>query len=153
MSRVRSVPRAPVLLLAALGVAAGGCGPKVTPVEREPEGREEMRRLVSLYSTYRSTNNGPPANADQLKAWAKKQGGAKLKEMAETDDLDKIFVSPRDHQPFVVLPMNTATARGPMIVIAYEKQGLNGQRYVASAQGSIFEADDARFRELVPNAK
>src|SRR5947209_3813262 len=132
MSRVRSVPWVTALVLAALGVAAGGCGPKVAGLEREPEGREEMRRLVSLYSAYRTANNSPPANADQLRAWAKKQSAAKLTEM-QIDDPDKAFISPRDNKPFVVLPMNASAARGPMIVIAYEKEGVNGKRYIAIA--------------------
>ena len=37
-------------------------------------------------------------------------------------------------------------------VIAYEQEGVGGKRFVASSLAAIEEVDEARFRELVPNA-
>jgi hypothetical protein len=40
-----------------------------------------------------------------------------------------------------------------MPVIAYEQEGIDGKRFIATSVGAIEEVDAARFRELVPDAK
>jgi hypothetical protein len=37
--------------------------------------------------------------------------------------------------------------------VAYEQEGVDGKRYVATVVGAVEEVDEARFRELVPDAK
>jgi len=37
-------------------------------------------------------------------------------------------------------------------VVAYEQEGVNGKRFVASKMGAVEEVDEARFRKMVPSA-
>jgi hypothetical protein len=41
----------------------------------------------------------------------------------------------------------------PNAVVFYEKAGKNGKRYVAYPMGKVEEVDEAKFKELVPEAK
>jgi hypothetical protein len=128
MNPLRSIARLAALGLGVLALATAGCeasSPKLRSRDAIPPGEAELRKIVSLYIAYaKANNNKSPANAEQLKAWAKGLPKAKLQEF-EIEDLDKVFVSPRDNQPFVVIPR---TGPGPGRVIACEKTGVNGAR-------------------------
>ncbi len=151
MTRHRFLFRTVSVALAVLGVAASGCGGvKVEPREKIPEGEAEIKHLMSLYTDYVAANHKAPANADQLKAYAKKQEPAKLSAIG-IENADAAFVSPRDKKPYVVRPLGKT--QSPMSVVIYEKDGVEGKRYVAMAQGAVFEAEPDRFKELVPEAR
>jgi hypothetical protein len=70
-------------------------------------------------------------------------------------DLNALFVSPRDNQPYVVrydLDRSQLMPGPTMPIIAYEQTGVNGNRYVADMVGGVREVDETKFRELVPDA-
>jgi hypothetical protein len=135
-------------LLVALVLAAAGCSRvKVVPREEVPAGEAEIMKVVTLYSAYRQANGGkPPANAAALKAWAKKLKKEDLSQRGITD-VDQAFVSPRDKLPFVTVPPS-----GSLGVVAFERKGADGKRFVGTAQGSAIEIDENYFREQVPRA-
>ena len=67
-------------------------------------------------------------------------------------DVESLFVSPRDGQPYVVrygLKFGGPSPGGSPVV-AYEQTGVGGYRYVAFAVGGAEQVDEKRFRELVP---
>jgi hypothetical protein len=136
--------------LGALALAAAGCGPpspKLHSRDVIPPGEAELKQIASLYLEYTKHNgNKSPATAEQLKAWAKGQPKDKLTELG-IEDVDKVFISPRDNQPFVVIPK---TGPGPGRVIAYEATGVKGKRYVAAGQGSVREVSEETFRGMLP---
>jgi hypothetical protein len=145
----------PILLALVLGVVAG-CGEKVTKSDL-PQEEKHILKLASLYSEFRSKNGGrSPKDADELKAFAKKLDPKELSARG-IDDVEKAFISPRDNQPYKLIPPQGAkpVAKGgpplPMVII-YEQTGVNGKRMVASGMGGgAFELDDAKLREYVPN--
>jgi hypothetical protein len=61
--------------------------------------------------------------------------------------VDQTFVSSRDKLPFVTVPPSGSSG-----VVAFERKGVDGKRYVGTAQGSAYEVDENYFREQVPNA-
>lgn len=125
---------------------------------------------------FRGSNQGrTPANDEELKAFIKSKGPDALQPF-KVADVDALFISPRDNQPFVILYEKLAassgvpgmptpgegtpgssgsapSALGGQPVVAYEASGVAGKRLVASALGAVDEVDEKKFRELVPSAK
>src|SRR5262249_48047618 len=124
-----------------LMVFSAGC----RRVKEKPLSPEEvnLQKFGRLYREYRSNGGRAQAQPDEIKEWAKKQRKETLDKL-EIDDLDKVFVSPRDNEPYVLvsLPMGM----GPML--AHEKTGVGGKRLVLTSQGNVYEADEKRFEEL-----
>jgi hypothetical protein len=136
-----------IALLVPLLLAVTGCSRvKVEPREALL-GEAETQRVLGLYTHYRSTTGGkPPPNADALKAWVKKLKKEELSQRGITD-VDQAFISPRDQQPYVIVPPS-----GSLGVVVFERKGVDGKRYVGTQQGSTLEIDESRLREQVPNA-
>jgi hypothetical protein len=100
-------------------------------------GEENIKKIAYMYSQYTGAKGKPPANVDELKAWAKTLSKAKQTDLG-IDDVEKAFTSPRDNQPYVVVPLR-ADGMKPDLVIAYEKTGAGGKRWGVSGMGSAWE--------------
>ncbi len=141
-------------LVLGMCVLALGCGRS----RRQAAAREESRLkpLAVLYGQFTGQNRGnPPANEDQFKAFLRSMDPERLAAFG-VNDADELFISERDGKPYVVLygaargSSPTGPAGAPLI--AYEQEGVGGNRYVASSIGAVEEVDESRFRELVPGA-
>jgi hypothetical protein len=125
-----------------------GCGPNL-PDRVQPSAEARIAKLASICSKYAVKQNKKPANIDELKSWAKRLSKAELDQLG-IEDPDAAFVSPRDHQPYVLVKSPGA---GPGDVIAYEKTGEGGMHYIVTPYGRAFELDDAELKRRVPSAK
>ena len=126
-------------LIIALLLSAG-CGPSAKPKPMTPA-EQNLSKFFRLYTAYRSSLKGRPnADVEELKKWAQQQPKEKLAEMG-IEDLDKVFISPRDNEPYVLV--NLPMGMGPMA--AHEKTGSGGSRLVANTSGEVFEANAKRF--------
>ncbi len=141
-------------LVLVMCVLALGCGRS----RRQAAAREESRLkpLAVLYGQFTGRNRGnPPAGEAQCKEFIRSLGAESLASF-EVDDVDEMFISERDGKPYAVLYGDSADANPPgpagAPVIAYEQEGVRGKRFVASSMGAVEEVDEARFRELVPDA-
>ena len=131
-------------------VVAAGCQGKtageLAPVE------SNVKNIAIFYGRYMSQNRGrtPPDEAT-LKKFIASHPATELAALKATD-VDQLFVSPRDKQPYVVRYGATLPPPSPTgsPVIAYEKDGVGGRRFVAFANAGVEELDDARFQQLVP---
>lgn len=131
-------------------VIAAGCqdksGRELEPVE------SNVKNIAIFYGRYVSQNRGrTPPNEEALKKFIASHPANELAALKITD-VGQLFVSPRDKQPYVVrygvvLPPPSPTGSP---VVAYEKEGVGGRRFVAFAHAGVEELDDDRFRELVP---
>jgi hypothetical protein len=134
-------------LLAAVGGCGGGSKPQ-TKVEAH------LQALAVFYGRYLSQNRGrPPADEKAFKQFLAKLNPAEFSSFGLSTP-DEMFISPRDNQPYVVrynVPVGPPGPQGPA-VIAYEQTGSGGSRYVAFALGGVQEVDEARWRQLVPEA-
>ena len=132
-------------LLALLLAAFSGCGPKADLETAEL--RSNMRALAVCYGDYMKTNRGrAPKSEKALRKWLEKRGDEYL-EVLHVDTVDDIFISSRDNEPYVVIYGKPAN------VIAYESVGIDGKRFVADNLGVAMEVDEAKFAEMVPDAK
>jgi hypothetical protein len=146
--------------LVALGVvglaffAAIGCSSQKKSLPREESG---LKKLTVFYCRFLAQHGGqPPANEVEFKKFVQSltapDSAAPDSTASGADNSDKIFISNRDGKPYVILYGQTQGPPGPggSPLIAYEQDGKDGKRWVASALGAVEEVDEAHFREMVP---
>lgn len=134
----------PLALVA--GIMAGCSSPappKANPAE------ENLRKIASAYGQAASARKKAPTELNQLLPYLKEHG-----------DPDEILRSTNDHEPFVIVwGVNTSNTfanpqgktpalnnSGPPPVLAYEKRGVAGVRYVVTTIGSVAHLTDGEFR-------
>ena len=142
-----------VRLVSALALSLGclslGCKPVNKPA---PPAESNLKVLSVFYGRYIQTHQGQtPPDAEAFKKFITSMPASEL-ETFKVTDVEKLFVSPRDGQLCVVRYGFALPPPGPTgaPVVAYEKVGVNGRRYVAYSVGGVDEVDEARFRQLVP---
>jgi hypothetical protein len=151
-----------------------GCG---ASSDRRTDGERRLQTLAQMYTRCAATHKGiPPADEKAFKEFI---NGIAAEEKAamKITNVDELFVSPRDQQPFKVRygqrsgggvpgvgggapggsppdttvgPGSGAPGVGLSPIIAYEQTGANGKRYVAFATGEVREvsADEAQGLNL-----
>jgi hypothetical protein len=117
-----------------------------------------LQVLASLYGRYTAKNRGqPPADEAALRKFIPTLSAEEQAALAvDPANLDKVFVSPRDGQPYVVrykVRTGVPAADGSTPVIAYERAGKNGKRMVAYSNAKVEEIDESRLKQLVPDAQ
>lgn len=140
-------PRKAALLLGmVVGViSCGGCGASdPTPALKAAVLRANStnsKRLATLYSRYHARFFSGPRDETTFKKFIAGRPVAELEELgASSGDIDALFVSERDKQPFFIrygLALTDARSRA----IVLETEGLNGKALVLfGGTGGIREA-------------
>lgn len=114
-----------------------------------------MKPLAIFYGQYTGSHRGqPPASEEEFKTYLKTIRPEALKSLNVTD-IESLLISSRDKKPYVIRYGKVQGPAGPggMPVFAYEQDGIDGRRYVATSVGAVAEVDETKFRELVPDAK
>ena len=126
-------------------IGCGGCGSSdPTPALKSAVLRANStnsKRLATLYNRYQSRFLSGPRDEATFKKFIAGSPAAELEEIgASSVDIDALFVSEQDKQPFFIrygLPLTDARVR----VLVLETQGLNGKALVLFVgQGGIKEA-------------
>jgi hypothetical protein len=134
--------------LLVIGCLGSGCGSKEIP-DLPPE-QVHILKLSSLLAEYRRTHkNELPKDAAAFKTWASSLKPDQLTKFG-INNLDEALVSPRDHEPYQITP-GKPNRMGIIPVIAYEKNGVNGKRYILSSMGNAGEVNEEAIRNSVPN--
>jgi hypothetical protein len=68
---------------------------------------------------------------------------------ADVSNVDELFISERDGQPYVIFYGQPPTGVANDVV-GYEQTGVDGKRYVGFGLSGVSEVDEQRFNELVP---
>jgi hypothetical protein len=134
-----------VLFLA--GVLATGCGGG----PREPDfgpSEKNLQALGTAISRYGAKMQRPPADLNQLKTWLK-QASAKDRESMGIEDLEKIFISPRDKEAYIYV--KPATMLSP--VYAHEKTGVAGKKQMIGYSLAVEEVSEESLQESLRLAK
>lgn len=125
-----------LLVLAAIA----GCSSTVTPPP-SPAAAENLRKIALAYNNAVGKNKKPPQNLEQLKPFLKDMGNP-----------EEILRSPGDGQPYVIIwgvtsfsQLNPSVPMGDPVVIAYERNGVDGRRFVATTMGNVVEMSDEEF--------
>lgn len=136
------------LVLTAVGCGRGGSQPA-------PAAEVHLKSLAVFYGRYVQRHQGQTPSDEA--AFKKFLAGLKPEERGALvkGNVDDLFLSPRDKQPYVVRYHAPVGAPGPKgaPVIAYEQSGAAGKRYVANAVGAVELMTTDQLRQLVPDAK
>jgi hypothetical protein len=97
----------------------------------------------------RHSSQGPKDEA-AFKGYIQNDMPAHRLEMMQIDpnNLDALFVSERDQQPFRVR-YSVGGGAGWVVAVVFEQQGIDGQKQVGFTDGSVESADENRYRALL----
>lgn len=134
-------PKGFFLLVAAGAVllAAVGCSDKVE-IPKIPAEEQNILFILRGYCKFNGSYQRTPKTLDELKPMLKEFG-----------DPEKIILSPRDGQPYVLvggIDISRMSSGGEMPVIAYESKGADGKRQVVDLRGKIRLLTPAEFDQL-----
>lgn len=109
-----------------------------------------MARLSSLYRFYQDKNGyvGPEDEAT-FKEFVKQMDVRTLTRISvDPNDLDKLFVSERDGQPFKIRYGVVGSARGCSEAAIFENEGQDGKRMVRFLNGAEREVESGEYDDL-----
>ena len=113
--------------------------------------QNNMQRLINLYVRYQTQHRwqGPPSE-DAFRDYIAQVQPVMLERMGvDPGNLDQLFVSERDNQPFQIRYGIPGSARGSNEAVIFEASGDQGKRQVGFTSSVIEEvADDQRYDGL-----
>lgn len=110
---------------------------------------KSMTNLLAIHTAYTESiaaSKKPPRNVEDLEKT--------LQEM-DRPTLNKMFRSPHDRQPYVIIwgiMLNSDPSSTPT-VLAYEKEGIGGTRYVLLTNGTCQTMTQAEFDQAPKAAR
>jgi hypothetical protein len=123
-----------------------GCGDTHQELKKEAN---HLRPLAVLYGKYLAAHRGqPPADEKIFREFILSLPPNELAS-ANVTDANAIFTSTRDQKPYILI----FTGQTAESVVAYEQEGVAGNRYIATALGDVREVSLAELQQLVPGAK
>jgi hypothetical protein len=128
-----------VIVAGAISLALTGCSSK-PPQPVEDPGLVRLRTVGLAYRIFFFHYNRPPRSEHDLRRTFTELGvqGAER-------DLEEQLRSPRDGQPYVVIYGVPLDSDLRWTVLAYEKDGADGNRYVFTQSGDMKLLTDAEF--------
>ena len=131
----------PYVVLLLFVAVAFGCGER----NSTPKLHESNLRVVAvLYSQFVSAHGGEiPHDADNFESFIQSLGPGVL-ERAGLSGLDELLLSRRDGKPFAVHYESVDWKLSH--VIAYEQEGSDGTRCIASDLGAVSEITEQQFQ-------
>ncbi|HEX2473540.1 MAG TPA: hypothetical protein VHK01_02270, partial [Lacipirellulaceae bacterium] len=75
----------------------------------------------------------------------------RIKAGARVSNLEELFISERDGEPYVIF-YGQRPAGVAADVVAYERTGVDGKRFVGDSVGGVGEVDEQAFAGMVPPA-
>lgn len=124
---------------------ASGCGSGQATAQR-PDAQDRLTKLFNLYRAYVETHGRPPPSEQALREFGQKLTPQQRSARLIGDDLENIFVSPRDGKKFVVR-YNVRLDPGQSRAVIWEETGSNGLRWVALSIGYTTQCDEETFKE------
>jgi hypothetical protein len=137
------------ILAAAVLAPMAGCGNRVAQ-QVGALNTSNSQRLANLYSAFQVQKGGRgPKDEAEFKDFIKHFPADRLVLMqVDANDLDGLFRSERDGQPFKIR-YGVRGGRGAVAPVIFEQQGKNGTREVATTGNSeVLEMDEAAYQEL-----
>lgn len=109
-----------------------------------------MQRLANLYFTYQSQHDWHgPANENDFKSFLRGYPEHKLTRIGvDPKDIDKLFISERDSQPFKVRYGVLGSSMGSSAPVIFESTGDGTGRLVGFLDMQQREVDDSEYKSL-----
>jgi hypothetical protein len=133
-------------LIAFSGLVLAGCGGSSSASSAQPDGKERIGRLFNLYRAYSDAKGKGPPSEQALKEFGQKLSATERADRLIGDDLEGIFVSPRDNKKFVVR-YNQKLDPSRSRAVIWEEDGKDGMRFVALSMGYTVEYNDSMLAE------
>lgn len=134
----------PLSLMSICVVVLLGCAKPPEP--EKPTPFAQLEKVGQAYERAQQILQRPPKNLDEIKEF--------VKELGNPDD---ILRSPNDHEPYQIIWGVDVTAEqpdgSPKPIIAYEKNGQNGKRFILRAGNVAEEVPDADFIKVLQEGK
>ena len=115
-----------------------GCSQQAVVEKQIDPTQQQLILIGTAYQQYTFANEAPPSKPDDLKQLLRELGGT-----------DAVWVSSRDGHPFVIVwnldLLQPPTWAKTTPVLAYEKTGKNGKRFVRTVVGSVEELSPQEF--------
>jgi hypothetical protein len=109
-----------------------------------------IERLTNLYSAFQFNDYGPgPKDEAEFRQFIKDvMGPTHLKLMQiDPDNIDAVFISERDHQPFQV-KYGVDSGPGAINAVVFEAQGVSGKRQVGFNGGTVKDVGEVEYQSL-----
>ena len=153
-----AIGRSPAFLfrLTVLAICLGtlACTPSAKP---QNQSEKNLQALTVFYGKFISQNKGVgPPNEEAFKKFIRAMKPADYENFGiDLSNLDPLFTSPRDNQPYGIAWGLRGAMPGPdgAGMVIWEQTGVGGQRYVADAVGMIEEVDEATWNQRLPKSK
>ena len=130
-----------------------GCGEPSTDAVVGEANSSNIQRLSNLYIgfQYRNSENGysGPADEAEFKEFVSKFNTSKLERMGiDTSDIDAVFISERDNEPFKIRYNIPGSSRGSSHPAVFEAVGVEGSRMVGFLDMVQKEVDASEYDQL-----
>jgi hypothetical protein len=109
--------------------------------------RADINVIAKAYRSYAQLHGAPPPNESELRKFIESLPEEK-RQALHAENLESIFISPRDRQSYVVSYGETTKGSIPNYYI-YEREGVNGKRWAASSMGYVSEVDQGEIDQNV----
>jgi len=112
-----------------------------------PDAKERITQLSRLYKAYFERNKKGPPDEQALREFGQKLTPDERKGYLVGDDIESLFVSPRDKQKYVIRFNQPMSPTGGTKGLIWEAEGQGGRRLVALSNGYVEEYGEAMFKE------
>jgi hypothetical protein len=131
------------LLLVALVPLLAGCGPAKPVVFPENKFEQNLQRIGAAYTQATVKLGRPPSGPEELTEFLQVAGGPTAAELLRSphDGEDYVIVWNVDFRQLAMTGGNVND-----IVLAYEKKGKNGARYVMKPPSYVVQMKDLEFK-------
>jgi hypothetical protein len=120
-------------LIVALGLV--GCSRPVITERPVNKAEADLGIIASAYAQASDRLGRPPRNVAEIMPFLKQAGNP-----------DEILRSPNDNQPYIIIwDVNLDQITGEPPILAYEKQGRDGKRYVINVEKVVTALTDREF--------
>jgi|SRR5262245_20043629 len=99
------------------------------PLPQEDAAVVNLRKIVQAYDVAEYRLHRAPKSEEELRRFFAEAGA--------TDDPDQYLRSPRDGQPYIVLYGTALDPNGRNTILAHEKDGVEGKRYVITLSRDV----------------
>lgn len=114
----------------------------------DPPAKLRLDRLLEFYRRHLDEKKKPPQDEKALKEYIRALPADQKQGFGMPENVDDLFVGPRDNQPYVVRYRLKFEPGGATEAVAWESSATNGSRFVALTTGYVQEYDEATFGEL-----
>lgn len=134
------------ILWIAAGCSGGGSGDKMIAAANDTN----IKRLATLYSFFHVANKFKgPKTETEFRQFIEQQDASRLAlANIKAGELDKLFVSERDGEPFKIRYGIDTRVRGPALAVIFEATGVDGKRHVGFAGAQMREVDSTEYDRL-----